>query len=80
MSAATAELTMAKKTGRPKSERQYVTVKVDANVVADAKHVALSEGKTLAECISDYLAPIMEAQRMKVGAELAAKPKAPKRS
>lgn len=42
--------------GRPKtSERKDVVVKIDETIVAEAKHVVLARGITLAEYLSDLL-------------------------
>jgi hypothetical protein len=55
---------------RPVAKRKDVTVKIDADVIHTAKIVAAYEGKTLAEFLSDVLAPIMDdklAEHQKVG-------------
>lgn len=50
---------MAKKRGRPESGRNDISVRMDADVVKNAKIVASYEGKTLAEYLSDSMAPIV---------------------
>ncbi len=46
--------------GRPKSERDDVTVKMDRGVVARARYVAEIRGVTLAEYLSDAVRPIVD--------------------
>lgn len=54
--------TVAKKRGRPQSERNDQSVKVDRSVVGKAKAVATHRGITVAELISEMLrAPIDKA-------------------
>jgi hypothetical protein len=44
---------------RPMTKRNDVTVKVDADVIAEAKMVAASRDQTLAEYLSETLRPIV---------------------
>ena len=44
---------MAKRRGRPKTERNDVSVKLDRGVVSRAKIVAAARGLTLAEYLSE---------------------------
>ena len=46
--------------GRPKSERDDVTVKLDRGVVARARYVAEIRGVTLAEYLSEAVRPIVD--------------------
>lgn len=52
----TAEIPVAK---RDEPKRNDVTVKVDAEVIAEAKMVAASKDKSLAEYLSEVLKPIV---------------------
>ena len=51
----TAGATMAKAKGRPKSERNDRTAKIDATVLGWAEVVARAKGITLAEYLSETL-------------------------
>jgi hypothetical protein len=52
---------MAKRrVGRPRSNRDDITVKVDRKVAARARFVAESRGLTLAEYFSEILRPVVE--------------------
>jgi hypothetical protein len=44
---------------RPMAKRNDVTIKVDADVVRDAKLVAVYRGTSVAELISEILRPIV---------------------
>ncbi len=50
----------AKRKGRPKGERDDVTVKMDRGVVAKAKLVAAARGVSLAEYLSDLVRPAVD--------------------
>jgi hypothetical protein len=53
MKVVTESKTMAKSRGRPKTERDDVTVKLDRSIVSRAKIIAAARGLTLAEYLSD---------------------------
>jgi hypothetical protein len=46
--------------GRPKSERDDVTVKLDRGVVARARYVAEIRGVTLAEYLTEAVRPVVD--------------------
>jgi hypothetical protein len=48
-------LAMARSRGRPKSERDDVTVKIDRSLVGMAKLIATRKGVSVAELLSDLL-------------------------
>jgi hypothetical protein len=61
---------MAKKKGRPEKGRNDVTVRMDAALVHNAKVVASFDGKSLAEYLSDAIAPVIERDLKRVGGRL----------
>lgn len=64
------ERTMAaRKAGRPKGERNDVSVKIDKRVVGMAKFVALHRGVSIAELLSDTLAGPIEREYVKLVAK-----------
>lgn len=46
--------------GRPKSDRDDVTVKMDRQIVARARFVAELKGETLAEYLTEAVRPIVD--------------------
>lgn len=62
--------------GRPKSKRKDVAVKVDAETVRKARHVANDRGVTLAQYLSELLAtPVDTDYRAFISAESGRKPR-----
>ena len=67
---------MAKKRmGRPKSERQDVSIKFDRILAAQARQVALSRGISMAEYLSELSRPLIGRDYAKMLRELEGGPK-----
>lgn len=60
---------MAKKAGRPKGDRNDVSVRIDKRVVGMARFVATHRGVTIAELLSDTLAGPIEREYVKLVAK-----------
>lgn len=74
MSLATLGTPMAKKKGRPPTGRHDATAKIDAEVLRKAKHIAVTDGKTLAEYLTEVLEPIVERRLRQMAGEMVEKP------
>ena len=61
-----------KRKGRPHSERQDVSVKVDKFVVGMARHVALARGISLAEYLTELVRPHVKADYARILREIEA--------
>lgn len=63
-----------KKTGRPKSPRRDATAKIDVEVLRQAKHVALYDGVSLAEFLTEAVRPIVERRMRQIASEMLKRP------
>jgi hypothetical protein len=59
-----------KKRGRPEKGRNDVSVRLDAGIARDARLVAQSKGKSLAEYLSEITGPTVARDRRKLGEKL----------
>lgn len=55
-----AGMTGKRKMGRPPSNRDDATAKIDRRVILKAKYVASAEGITLAELLTEILRPVID--------------------
>jgi hypothetical protein len=61
---------MAKRKGRPKSERDEVTVKMDRSLAAKAKILASHRGMTVGELVTELFGPALDRAYLQMVREL----------
>ena len=62
---------VAKKTGRPKGDRNDVTVRIDAQLKMDAETIANRRGMDLNVFLSEFLRPLIDKEKAIEAAKMA---------